>query len=137
MRAAKIAFLFALSVMPFFLPRFSMAQLANPNFWITDGTVRATALSGNTLYIGGDFSYVGPNNGGFARLDATSGMVVPGSHHVNGTVYAVAPDGHGGWFIGGSFEKVGDEPRSNLAHFRSDGTLDGWNPGADGPVLAL
>ena len=28
-------------------------------------------------------------------------------------------------------------PRSNLAHVRANGTLDGWNPGANGAVDAL
>ena len=37
MRTARIAFLVALSVMLFVCPRLSVAQLANPNFWITDG----------------------------------------------------------------------------------------------------
>src|SRR5437667_3517164 len=125
MRVARIDFLFALGVLASACPRHSEAQLVNPHLWATNGVVRAMALSGNTLYIGGDFTYVGPNTGGFANIDATSVTVVPGSPHVDGTVYASAADGQGGWYIGGNFTRVWGEPRSNLAHIRPDGTLDG------------
>jgi hypothetical protein len=42
---------------------------------------------------------------------------------VAGTVYAVAPDGSGGWYVGGSFTHVGGTPRSNLAHVFADQSL--------------
>ncbi len=44
--------------------------------YITNGSVNATALSadGNTLYIGGTFTRVGPNTGGFVLIDDTSGL---------------------------------------------------------------
>lgn len=55
-----------------------------------------------------------------------------------GTVYAVVPDGSGGWYIGGSFTSVGGEARSRLAHIRPTGALDRtWSPSADGTIRAL
>src|SRR5258706_13453269 len=51
------------------------ARQADPNFWVTNGVLRSTALSGNTLYIGGAFDYVGPFTGGFVNVDATSSTV--------------------------------------------------------------
>src|SRR5690242_495711 len=41
------------------------AQTVRQDFYITDGAVSAEVLSGNTLYIGGSFTHVGPATGGF------------------------------------------------------------------------
>ena len=57
---------------------------------------------------------------------------------MNGTVFCCAPDGAGGWYIGGDFTQVGALTRSRLAHIKSDGTVDtAWNPKADNSVYAL
>jgi hypothetical protein len=113
------------------------AQVVDPSLWVTDGAVHAIAQDGNTLYIGGDFSHVGPDTGPFALLDAASGAARTGWPIVDGSVYAVAPDGAGGWYLGGQFVAVGGVGRSCIAHVRADRTLDAWNPNADGPVDAL
>ncbi len=42
----------------------------------------------------------------------------------NETVNAVVSDGAGGWFIGGLFSRVGDVPRSRLAHLLANGSVD-------------
>jgi Tol biopolymer transport system component len=107
-------------------------------FWVTDGVVKATALSGSTLYLGGSFGYVGPDTGSFAALDAASGQPSSSYPVVDGDVRASAPDGSGGWFIGGAFTSVGGVKRDNLAHILGDGSLDpAWDPDSDGPVDAL
>lgn len=50
----------------------------------------------------------------------------------------VVSDGTGGWYIGGSFTKVGGLSRHNLAYSHSDKSVDpAWNPAPDGPVYAL
>ncbi len=58
-----------------------------------------------------------------------------------GSVHAVAVDAKGRFYIGGSFSFVNGVPRSNLARFNADGTLDtAWNPNPDGyevSVLAI
>ena len=55
-----------------------------------------------------------------------------------GDVYAVVPDGAGGWYIGGSFTQINQTPRNRVAHINSDHTLDlNWNPDADSTVYAL
>jgi hypothetical protein len=113
------------------------AQVVDPNLWVTDGTVYATVLDGNTLYIGGDFTYVGPNTGSWAPVDALTGVPRAGWPIVDGTVYAVASDGAGGWYIGGDFTHVGGVVRSRLAHVRADATLDAWNPSANAFVFCL
>src|SRR5205085_9863164 len=57
-----------------------------------DGAIKAMALSGNTLYIGGDFEAVGTaTRPQLAALDATTGAVRDGF---------VPPDNNGGYFQG-------------------------------------
>lgn len=56
----------------------------------------------------------------------------------SGTVYAVARAADGKLVIGGEFEEVNDQPRSNIARLNADGSLDtSWNPGADQAVYTL
>ena len=62
-------------------------------------------------------------------------------------IRAVIPDGSGGWYVGGSFSQLCDSSgchtRNNIAHIKSDKTVDSWNPsigpGSAGgvPVRAL
>lgn len=113
------------------------AQVIRQDFYATNGTVHATALSGNTLYIGGQFTHVGHPTGGGVPIDAASGIPVSGFPRVAGYVFAVAPDGAGGWYIGGSFYEVAGIPRSNLAHILADNTVSPWDPNANGEVHAL
>src|SRR5215472_11686619 len=82
------------------------AQAVDPNLWVTDGDVYATVPDGNTLYIGGHFSRVGPNIGSFAAIDALNGEPRSGWPRVDGSVLAVVADGAGGWYIGGAFTHV-------------------------------
>ena len=113
------------------------AQLADPGFWCPDGPVYATAVSGTTLYFGGGFGYVGPNNGSFVAVDAATGTPRAGWPRVDGGVKCAVSDGAGGWYIGGSFAHVGGLPRAGLAYLHADGAVDGWNPGTDGRVDVL
>ncbi len=108
--------------------------------WVTNGSVRASALSADagTLYMAGDFNYVGPRTGGFVPIESATGAVTGNFPIVDGVVSASVADGSGGWFIGGTFERVGSTARMNLAHIRADGSLDSaWNPGVDGAVWTL
>ncbi len=115
-------------------------QSFDPEFWIADGTVDAMYYDGtdNSLYIGGDFHYVGPNTGGFTKVDNVNGsspdLDIP---KVNGTVFCIESDGNGGWYIGGDFSKVGDSLRNNVAHITSSGDVDGWNPNVNDYVMAI
>jgi hypothetical protein len=105
--------------------------------WGTDGTVSAIARNGNTIYVGGFFTSVGPNTGGGAPLDRHTGAPLGAFPRVSGVVDVVLPDGDGGWFVGGSFAAVGGQARSNLAHILVDGRVAEWSPNPDGEVLAL
>ena len=81
------------------LPQAAQAQHVNTDLWETDEEVSATVVAGNTLYIGGDFTYVGPHTGGGVPVNAVSGTGLSGFPKVNGMVVTVMKDGSGGWFI--------------------------------------
>ncbi len=112
-------------------------QSAHARFPVTDGPVRALHVSGSTLYVGGDFKLIGPPTGSGVPVDAVSGMPAGSYPEVHGTIDAVVPDGYGGWFIGGAFDRVGPEPRSNLAHINANLNVSLWDPGSNAPVHAL
>jgi hypothetical protein len=117
-----------------------LAQSVDNNLWITDGGIYTSYYdaSNSTLYIGGQFQYVGPNSGYFTKVDTINGnnpdLTIP---KVNGTVYCIAQDGSGGWYVGGDFTKVGDSLRNNLVHITSSGTVDAWNPNANDAVITI
>jgi hypothetical protein len=52
----------------------AVAQNLQLDFCLTDGVVNAVATSGNTVYIGGSFTQVGPATGSAVPLDATTGQ---------------------------------------------------------------
>lgn len=97
---------------------------------------------GNTVYLGGDFRYSGPRLDGLAKLD-TAGHPDLGFPTVDNFVRVVIGDGAGGWYVGGSFSKIGGVPRSSLSHVRADGNVDpAFDPdvmseGTNGEVRAL
>jgi hypothetical protein len=45
-----------------------------------------------------------------------------------GEVRAVAPDGRGGWFLGGDFTSVCGQSRRGIAQVDAAGNLTAWNP---------
>src|SRR5690242_12802200 len=93
--------------------------------YTTNGTVYAVAQLGTRLYVGGDFTEVGPVTGGGASVDATSGARDASFPRVDGgDVLAAAPDGSGGWYIGGTFTGVAGTARSHIAHVFSSGAVD-------------
>jgi trimeric autotransporter adhesin len=116
----------------------AFSSIPNQDTWITNGTVFAIAEANSTVYLGGDFTYVGPNTGSGVPIDAASGSPVSSFPKVDGTIWAVVPDGSGGWYIGGDFSRVGGLYRNRIAHILSDGAVDiPWDASADGTVYAL
>ena len=88
--------------------------------WTVDGSVLAMARSGDTMYLGGDFTYLGPRTGPLALLDGTGAPDADFPRVDDGFVNAVAADGSGGWYVGGYFQEQG----SNLFHVLADGQVD-------------
>lgn len=96
----------------------------NASFWVPNRQVFAIAADSGRVYIGGDFTAVGPLTGTLTTLDATSGVRDPGFPLVNGPVEASIQDGSGGWYVAGGFDRVGGQPRLDLAHVLADGSVD-------------
>ena len=100
------------------------SALPDSTAWATDGTAYATSVAPDgTVYVGGGFTYVGPQTGGCAPVSETGVLVGP-PLGVNGSVSAQVSDGHGGCYIGGDFTRVADQPRHGVAHILADGSLD-------------
>ncbi len=121
------------------VPSTLRAQEVDQNLWgVTPyAAVSATAVTGNTLYVGGNFVSASPVVGGGAITDGVTGALSAHSPRVAGLVNVAIPDGRGGWYIGGEFGGVGSVPRSNLAHIFASGRVDAWAPDPDGVVSAL
>jgi trimeric autotransporter adhesin len=106
----------------------SRAQTLDTTLWVPNAEVKSILRVGNTLYLGGNFTEIGPPTGNGVGIQYPSGAVVPGFPKVTGYVTCVAPDGDGGWYIGGTFTRVNGIARSCAAHIRADFTVSGWNP---------
>ncbi|ARB93264.1 fibronectin type III domain-containing protein [Legionella longbeachae] len=108
--------------------------------YVANDIVYATVLDkvNNIIYIGGDFTQVGPNTGFGVPVDIHKGLFETVYPSVNGPVLSVVSDGFGGWYIGGNFSQVGGVERDNLAHILHDGSLDlSWEPKVNGAVHVL
>ncbi len=108
-----------------------LANSPRDRLWVTDDAIGHMEVVGDLLYISG-FRYVGPYTGLAVPLDASGGTLLPAFPRVDGDlnaqVLAIAPDGNGGWYIGGQFSRVGGVERRNLAHVLPDYSLDlQWN----------
>lgn len=107
-------------------------------FWITNGDVNDMVIVTNTLYVAGDFTYVGPNTGYMAALDETTGDPDMAFPKFGGSVYDIVSDGSNGWYVGGSFSSVGGYSIPHLAHINSDGSVDtAWVPTPGGTVHSI
>ena len=112
------------------------AAFPDSKFWITDGPVNVILATNGRVYIAGDFSYVGPRTGPAAMFNQASGALQAVPPLINGVVKAVVPDGSGGWFIGGTFTKIGGTALTNIAHLNPDLSPDtGWNANLVGSTV--
>jgi hypothetical protein len=123
----------------------SAAQAAAPtlnytpvaSWWGTNGRVTDIVTSGDRVYLGGGFDYIGPQTGYGAGVSGTTGAMVPNAPMIDGAVYASVADGAGGWYVAGAFTTVGGVARKNAAQIGADGVVSKWNPKPNGAVYAL
>ena len=106
------------------IPRAAHAQDLDPHGWFSDGSISCSALDGGTLYLGGDFHYLGPATGSYVPIDMGTGVTMANWPRVDGPTIAAISDNAGGVYLGGLFLHVGGVARPYLAHVRADGTLD-------------
>ncbi len=104
-----------------------------------NGAVSTIVPRGDVTYIGGNFDELAAITGAFARLSsATAKRIAPLAEVERGEVRASAADGHGGFYIGGTFTSIGGEPRQKIGHILADGSVDPkFNPGVPGQTSAV
>ena len=107
------------------------------SWWKPNGPVNSIIQYSNKIYLGGNFTYLGPSNSYGTLIDKTNFSPSSNYTHPNGFVYVNIPDGMGGWYIGGSFSSIGGVPRNNVARINADGTLHPWNPNANNSVKSI
>ena len=131
-----------------YFPALLLAQtLPDERYWITDGTINSIVNSGSSIYIGGDFGYIGPNTGVAAAINASDDSTSNNFPLIDrydsdgnpiGEVFTAIPDGNDGWFVGGSFLIVSGEDRPYLIHINANLTINSdFNLRPNGPVHAL
>jgi hypothetical protein len=101
-------------------------------------SVRALAVSGGKIFVGGDFTTA--NGGAIARNRLAAFNLADGSSaatpdswdpSANDTVKALAPSGSGGILAGGDFTTIGGNPQLYLAAFGADSMMPlTWIPAA-------
>jgi len=116
---------------------FASAQELESHWDIPNGTVNAIVREGNTVYLGGTFTSVGPVAPYGVPVDLTTGVPDFSFANPNGYVSGVASDGSGGWFIAGSFTQVGGVTRNRLAHLDNTGAVTAWNPNANNAIVFM
>lgn len=107
--------------------------------FVVDGWVSAAATDGKTLYMGGQFRYIGERSGELAVVSPDTGA----RHKVvtemgGGAVFAMVPDDGGGFYVVGDFRRAGSFTTRALAHLQADGTWDpAWRFEFQGEVFAI
>jgi hypothetical protein len=106
----------------------------------SDGNVKAIAVNGSTVYLGGAFANIdGTPAGNIAAVDATSGALVSSfSHSVGGEIRSFAI-GTGLLYAGGTFTTADGQARGYLAAYDlTTGALSSaWAPTAEAHVNSL
>jgi len=108
--------------------------------WSPDpkGNVYALAVSGSTLYVGGEFTMLsGQTRNRLAAINADGTLNTTWDPNADSYVDALAIDGTT-VYVGGDFTTIGGETHNYLTAIDTDGTLDAaWQPDANDSVHAL
>lgn len=101
--------------------------------------MHAVTITGTNLYVGGAFSMIGKRSGSLVLTNYLgTERTSPRFPRVDGAINAIAPDGTGGYYIGGTFTYVAGQYRVRLAHILADGSLNpDWRPYANFTVQSL
>jgi hypothetical protein len=88
--------------------------------------------SGGIVYVGGNFTQVGPPTGSFVAIDESTAAATLTWLGINGSVTAITPDD-----AGGDFTAVGDAGRNYVAALDGNGFATAWNANLNGSINAL
>ncbi|MDQ2755633.1 MAG: hypothetical protein M3Y71_03575 [Actinomycetota bacterium] len=103
----------------------ALSTLADTSMWGTNGRVTDIVSDGTSAWISGAFDYVGPTTGRGVLVNGSTGARLSADGiRADGPVRASAADGAGGYYLAGSFARIGATRRYGLAHVLADGTLD-------------
>jgi hypothetical protein len=132
--------------MVLWLPSWLGAAGPNAQTWEPNNTVRALALDGQRLFLGGDFTTLGPHTGNSALFLTTTGQLqtsFPFFEHFGGWGRCAISDGAGGWYVSSDADQVNNADGSpglsgRLIHVLANGRVDTlFSPSPDGPVNGL
>ncbi len=129
-------------------PAPAMALNSTPaSSWQTNGRVRAIAVAGGKIFIGGDFTSVrapGTSSGGATRnhlaaLSLKTGKLMPWHPATNGTVTALHVNSNGTTiYIGGGFTKLMGKSRAHIGAVTTSEThLRQWHANTNGTVYSI
>ena len=76
-------------------------QTIDTSFWDTNRDVNCMVSKGDTLYIGGAFSFVGKVTGGLLPINIESGELVNNYTSLKANITCIIPDLAEGWFVAG------------------------------------
>jgi hypothetical protein len=97
------------------------------------GGIQAVEFDNNRVYVGGDFTHVGPPTGNVAVINTKTGRLIAGfPDMMTGNVATSIPDGNGGWFV------VTSEVGGDRYHILPNGKVNPkWGQYIDKPVYCM
>ena len=100
------------------------------------GYLNTVAISGSSVYIGGNFNTVGATPRNRLASVGPDGSLTTWDPDANNTVSALALSGST-VLAGGTFTAMGGATRNRIAAISADGSLGAWDPNANNAVSAI
>jgi len=105
---------------------------------LAEATVFRMQKRDSSLFMAGYFTHIVSNYGKGIIVDENSqAIITQRKWKIDGEVKAAIPDGQGGYYIAGAFQKVGDSIRRYIAQIDGTGRPTSWKLNVDGIVHAL
>lgn len=118
-----------------------LCESSGIEFPAVDGKLNDVTCSNDYFAYGGKFSRFGRQHGIVSILRAGAALAASANRvfdRIHGKVNKIIPDGKNGFFVAGSFNRVGDANRYNLVRLSSQLTIDPlFAAGTDGEVHDL